>query len=292
MLRYNADIRTIGYMIVTTALFFTQWTVIGFNPFVYFVYLFLSIAVTVIAHNHNHLPMWKNKTLNNLTDYWLTVFYGFPAFAWLPTHNMNHHSLNNREGDYTITYRLTEHNHLLMLLFYPTLSSYHQQKPIRDYLKKLRQGNKTKYWLAICQYVALVVWIGAGLLIDWQKALLFIIIPQQIGLFSVLIFNYVQHVHADEESEWNHSRNFTGFLNVLLFNNGYHTVHHDKAGTHWSLTPEVHKKVEHNIDPALLERSFWWYIFRAYFLSIVFKKFKTTSMRLERIQAAKQKIAA
>lgn len=215
-------------MAATTAMFFAQW-VWGFNVAIYVVYLYLSIAVTVIAHNHNHIPIWRGKKLNALTDYWLTIFYGFPAFAWIPTHNMNHHALNNREGDYTITYRLTEHNNLLMLLLYPTVSSYYQQKPIRDYLKRQWAEDRSYYWHCVSQYILLAVWIAVALIIDWKKALLFVVIPQQVGLFSVLIFNFVQHVHADEESEWNHSRNFVGFLNKMLFNNGYHTVHHEKA---------------------------------------------------------------
>src|SRR5205823_9165843 len=140
----------------------------------------------------------------------------------------------NREGDYTITYRFTEHNHLLMLLSYPTMSSYYQQKPIRDYIKLQWKQDRRYAWFCISQYVLLAAWIAAFAIIDWKKALLYVVVPQQIGLFSVLIFNYVQHVHADEESKFDHSRNFVGFLNVLLFNNGYHTVHHERAGLHWS----------------------------------------------------------
>jgi beta-carotene hydroxylase len=284
LLRYAADWRTVAYMVVTTAVFVLQWTVVGFHPAMYVLYLFLSIAVTVIAHNHNHLPMFKGPLMNSLTDYWLTVFYGFPAFAWIPTHNMNHHRLNNKEGDYTITYRLTENNTLLMLLLYPTMSSYYQQKPIRDYLKNLWRGDRRKWTLAAGQYAFLGIWIAAFLILDWQKALLYVIIPQQVGLFAVLVFNYVQHVHADEESVYNHSRNFTGWLNLLLFNNGYHTVHHDRAGTHWSKTPEAHALVASKIDPALIERSFWWYILRVYFLAPFVPKFRTHSMRLERME--------
>jgi len=291
MLRYKADRRTVGYMVVTTALFFYQWMQPSPNWWLYPVYLFLSIAVTVIAHNHNHLPIFRKSTLNHLTDYWLTVFYGFPAFGWIPTHNKNHHALNNKEGDYTITYRLTEQNHLLMLLIYPMVSSYHQQKPIRDYLKELYGTDRRKFWLCAMQYVALGVWIGAALLIDWRKALLYVIIPQQVGLFAVLVFNFVQHVHADEESPVNHSRNFTGILNLMLFNNGFHTVHHDKAGTHWSLAPKNHAAIEHTIDPSLLERSIWWYLIRTYILGAFIPRFRTKSMRLARIQSVQRTAA-
>ena len=284
MLKQNADIKSLIYIFITTALFITQWAWIGVNPFFYTWFLFMAVTVAVMTHNHNHLPMWRSKTLNLFTDWWLTVFYGFPIFAWIPTHNKNHHRFNNREGDDSITYRVSEKNNFLTLISYPTISGYYQQKAIFGYLKDQKVNNKEKFLICISQYFVLVLWITAALIIDWEKAFLFVIIPQQVSLFSVLIFNYVQHVHADEESEWNHSRNYTGFLNFLLFNNGYHTIHHHKAGLHWNKVPEAHKEIEHNIDPILLERSFWWYIIRSYFLSIFIPKFRTKSMRLERIR--------
>jgi fatty acid desaturase len=284
MLKHNADIKTLIYIFITTALVITQWVWIGFNPLTYTWYLFMSVAVGVIAHNHNHLPIWHSKILNVLTDYWLTVFYGFPIFAWIPTHNKNHHRFNNREGDDSITYRISEKNNFLTFISYPAISGYYQQNAIFGYLKDLKANNKEKYWLCISQYAVLILWVAGPLLLDWQKALLFIIIPQQVSLFSILIFNYLQHIHADEESEWNHSRNYTGFLNFLLFNNGYHTIHHHKAGLHWEKAADAHKEIEHHIDPVLLERSFWWYIIRSYFLSIFIPKFRSNSMRLERIK--------
>jgi beta-carotene hydroxylase len=283
-LKESADFKSLIYIFITTTLFITQWMWIGVNPFIYTWYLFMAVAVAVMTHNHNHLPMWRTKTMNLFTDWWLTVFYGFPIFAWIPTHNKNHHRFNNREGDDSITYRISEKNNFFTLISYPTISGYYQQKAIFAYLKEMKANNKEKFWVCISQYVVLVMWIAAALLIDWEKALLFVIIPQQVSLFSVLIFNYVQHVHADEESEWNHSRNYTGFLNFLLFNNGYHTIHHHKAGLHWNKVPEAHKEIEKNIDPILLERSFWWYIIRSYILSLIVPKFRTKSMRLERIR--------
>lgn len=288
LLRYQADVKTLVYMLITTALLPIQWYLGSVNPILYPIALFMAVSVAVMAHNHNHLPIWRSKVLNNLTDYWITMFYGFPAFAWIPTHNKNHHVLNNREGDHTITYRVSERNNFLTLITYPSISGYFQQQAIFGYLKKLFQTDRPKFYHCIMQYVVLVAFVGGALLIDWQKALLYIVIPQQFALFSVLIFNYVQHVHADEESEWNHSRNFVGFLNAMLFNNGYHTIHHHRAGLHWSMTPEAHKQIEHKIDPALLERSFWWFIIRTYILSPIVPSFRTDSMRLRRIERMKR----
>ncbi len=283
MLKYKADIKTLLFLTATTLMLIGQWTY-GFHPVSYIVSLYLAITVAVIAHNHNHVPMWDSQLLNTLTDYWITLFYGFPVFAWIPTHNRNHHKFNNREGDHTITYRLSENNNIFTLLSYPTISSYYQQSPIMGYLRDLKKRNRSKFYQAIFQYVALALFIGIALFSDWEKALLYIVIPHQIALFSVLIFNYIQHVHADEESDFNHSRNFVSPLtNWMLFNNGLHTVHHQRANTHWSELRAAHNKVEHLIDKSLLERGFWPYIIRAYIIAPFAPSLKTVSMRLMRM---------
>lgn len=285
ILRYNADIKSITYMAITTALLIIQWNLSTFNPYLFSLCLFMSVIVAVMAHNHNHLPIWKNKTLNILTDWWLTCFYGFPVWAWVPTHNKNHHKLNNKEGDYTITYRISERNNLFTLLTYPSISGYFQQIVLRAYLKEVKVKSKKQYYLCIAQIVVLIVFVGAALLLSWKKALLYIIIPQQMSTFSVLSLNYLQHVHADEESETNHSRNFVGFfINFFLLNNGLHTVHHDKAGIHWSKVPAEHEKVKHLIAPELIETNFFWYIARVYFLALFIPKFRMKSKRQLKIE--------
>jgi fatty acid desaturase len=287
LLSYRADRRTLAYMGITTALLIVQWKLAAIQPVLYSWFLFMAVSVAIIAHNHNHVPIWRVRILNILTDYWLTLFYGFPAFGWIPTHNKNHHHLNNKAGDYTITYRISEKNNLLTLLTYPSISSYFQQEPIASYLKTLWRSNRPKFYLAASQYMVLAVYYAAALLWNWKKALLFIVIPHQVSLFSVLIFNYVQHVHTDEESKYNHARNFVGLINLMLFNNGYHTIHHESPGIHWSETPAAQQKIQDLIDPSLNERSFWWYILRQYLITPFHSRSGTVSMRLARIQAAK-----
>ncbi|NUN13902.1 MAG: fatty acid desaturase [Myxococcales bacterium] len=287
MLRYAADRKTLVYMLITTVLLVYQWSLNYFVPWLVFLSCVMGVTVSVIAHNHNHLGVFRSKNLNRLMDYWLTLFYGFPAFGWIPTHNMNHHKENNRARDYTVTWRFTESNNLLTLLTYPTISGFYQQKPIRDYLRLQWSTNRGRFWFYISQYILLGLFVAAALVIDWRKALLLIVLPQQVALFSVLIFNYVQHVHCDEESDINHSRNIVGWgLNALLLNNGFHTIHHMKPGLHWSETPKAHAElVAPRIDPSLNERSFWWFIIRAYVLSLVIPSLKTQSMRVRRLAA-------
>jgi len=294
MLKNNKDIKSLIYIVITTSLFLFLWTQgkamsNGLFAVLYIWFLFMSISVAVMAHNHNHLPMWKSKIMNILTDNWLTVFYGFPVFAWIPTHNANHHKFVNKEPDYTRTWRFTERNNLFTVLTYPSVSGFFQQSVVMNHFKETFSRNKNKFFLYGLQFVVLISWIvGAFVIGGWEKALVYVVLPQQLSLFSVLLFNYVQHVHADEETKYNSSRNFTGILNFLLFNNGLHTIHHIHPTIHWSETPQEHAKIEHLIDDSLIESSFWYFLFKSYILGMFMPKYKTKSMRVARLSSAAQ----
>ena len=287
MLKYKADIKTLLWMTLSTILFFYLWNSDHFTWGLYILYLYFAVCFSVFAHNHNHLPVWNNKYLNHLHNYWITIFYGFPAFAWIPTHNRNHHRYNNTELDHSKTYAVSEKNNLWTLLIYPTLSGMAQQKAVWKFYGEQIKINKSLFVNYTIQILVLVTWVSVGFILDWQKAILYILIPQQVSINVVLIFNYVQHVHADEESQYNHSRNIQGWmLNFFLFNNGLHTIHHMKPNLHWSETPAAQKEIEHLIDPTLKETSFFWYLVRVYILGIFIPSLRTSSMRLERMAKA------
>ena len=288
MLKYKADLKSLAYIAITTTLFAYQWHhgfnwTSGLSWVIYIIYLHFSVSVSVMTHNHNHINMWHSKPLNLLTDWWLTVFYGMPIFVWIPTHNRNHHRYNNKEGDVTRTYRHTENNDFVSLIQYPTISGVNQMKEgIVPYMAELKAKNLKQYRENLMQLGVLIAWMVFFFVWNWKKALLFVFIPQQVSQITVIIFNYVQHVHADEESDYNHSRNFMG-VNLFLFNNGYHTIHHERASLHWSEAPAAHKKIAHLISPELIEASFWGYLFRTYILGAISGKYKSRSMRLERL---------
>ena len=275
MLRYRADWRSIIYLATAAAVAALHWNLgalalpvptieilgVAVQPLLYVLALFLGIATAVISHNHNHLSMWKSKGANLVTSWVISIFYGFPAIGWVPTHNMVHHKLNNRPGDSSRSPKVFKRNHIFALLIYPTLTSLVQTKEINAYVRGLKKKNRKQYWSAISEFVVFYGFMAFVFVLDWRKALLFFLVPQQVALFVIQVFNYVQHIEADENSEWNHSRNFVSpVLNALLFNNGYHTVHHITPGLHWTKTPEAHAKVAHHIHPALQQRSWWGYM--------------------------------
>jgi beta-carotene hydroxylase len=267
LLRYRADLRAIAYLVAIASLAVAQWRLPGIVWWLYAPYLFLGVAVAVISHNHNHLGMWKSRTANLVTSYVISIFYGHPAVAWVPTHNQNHHKFNNRPGDTGRSPIFFKRNHLLALLVYPTITGINQQADIKKFFRELWKRDRRAFWFAASEYVVFFGFMIAAFAIDWRKALLLHLIPQQVALFAIQVFNYVQHVEADSESPWNHSRNFVSpLLNALLFNNGYHTVHHMKPGVHWTETPKLHAEHAAKIHPSLNEKSFFGYLARTYFL--------------------------
>jgi fatty acid desaturase len=125
-----------------------------------------------------------------------------------------------------------------------------------------------------------VVWAGAHTALfvlairmhGWRTGLLVwacaLALPAIYALWMIMTFNYMQHVHADPWSEYNHSRNFVSPLfNFLMFNNGLHTAHHENAGTHWSKLPEIHAKLAPHIDPELAQQSYVWWMVKNWVLA-------------------------
>src|SRR5436190_18845006 len=49
--------------------------------------LYCSYLSGVLTHNHNHCPVFVSRRANLIYGAWLSFFFGFPGFAWIPTHN-------------------------------------------------------------------------------------------------------------------------------------------------------------------------------------------------------------
>ncbi len=267
LLKYKEDRRSVAVMAAVTTVFLLQWFSHSFHPALFALSLILSLQVAVLSHNHHHSPMWSQPGLNLVTGYWLTLFYGGPAISWRSIHNRSHHAHGNKpELDVTSTHNVGDRNDLWGLVTYLPLSMGRMFRAHQGALSAIRKKSQAKFWYHVSDLVFLYGTIALLLALDWKKALLYLIIPQQVAITSIAHFNFFQHAHTDSSSKYNVARNFTGrILNLYLFNSGYHTVHHLQPTLHWSLVPSAHAQIAHKIDPRLDEPSFWAYWARVIF---------------------------
>ena len=284
-LRYPADRRTLAWALAMPVVALLPYARPELAVWLWPLSCYLALSAGVMAHNHNHTPTFRGRKLNAIFGNWLSIFYGYPTYAWVPTHNLNHHKFVNKAGDATITWRFTNKHNALVAGTYFFVSSYYQAEPIKDYIHKAKEKNPQLYRTIIGQYV---FFVGTHLALlalaialhGWKTGFrvwgLMFLVPALFALWTIMFFNYIQHVHTDPWSEHNHSRSWISpVLNFLLFNNGYHSAHHELAGAHWSTLPALHRKLAPDIDPRLNEKSFWWFCLRNYLLAPLFPSLGT-----------------
>jgi fatty acid desaturase len=278
-LHHVRDLQSVAYLAAVPALALWQWRH-GFDARLYAAMLVLWIGIGVIHHHHAHRPMWRARRLNRATDLWLALLQGHPTYAFAATHNANHHRHRHGPGDWARTYRFAggDTNHALGWLLHPLQAACALYPHFLDHLARLRRHRPGVWRWALAQYaLAGGSWLAA-LAIDWRGALAYLLLPQLVALHWLLGANYFQHAHADGRSRWNYARNFTGAVNLVYFNIGFHTAHHEHPREHWSRMPALHAALRHRVDPALEERSFFVYLLRVMLLGAVWPRFRSRTL--------------
>jgi len=223
--------------------------------------LYCSYLAGVLTHNHNHCGVFQGRAANVAYGAWLSIFYGFPIFSWIPTHNQNHHRYRNGDGDVTATSRHAAKDSLLAALTYPLASSRYQLPALAEFVGAAFRTNAARAARVVAESGALVlghalVGILAVYLHGWgMGALVYFAalgLPALMGTYWMMLTNYLQHVGCDASSTHDHSRNFASpFWNWFVFDNGYHTVHHEHPGQHWSRYRALHEARAAQIAPEL-----------------------------------------
>ena len=288
-LRHGRDWQSLAYMLAFPLLVVWQW-VHGFHWLLYGLLLFLTLGVGVMHHNHTHLRMWHGRWANRATDYWLTLLQGHPTFVFWPAHVGNHHRFRHGPRDIARTYRPEfggDTNHLWGYLVHPLQAAWMLYPLFIRWLASLRVHGPGAFRYCMGQYALwLSSWAGL-LLLDWRKALLFVIVPQLHGLHWLLATNYLQHAHADGRplsraqrktpgTALNYARNFEGLVNPLLFNIGLHTAHHEHPQAHWSELTRLHAQhYRCRVHPDLNEGGLLPYMGRVFVLGLFVRRART-----------------
>jgi beta-carotene hydroxylase len=249
--------------------------------------LYTSYCAGVLAHNHTHVPVFTARWANDLFGAWLSIFYGCPIAAWIPTHLENHHRYLDGPEDVTRTDRRSLKNGLMQALVYTAACANWQRPLIASYVRRA-YARRGRHWRVIRNQAAALVAAQAGMLLLalWLHggAGLYVYalgfgLPALLSPSFMQFTNYVQHVHCDPTSADNHSRNFVSrTANWFAFGGGYHSVHHERPSVHWSRYAELHRARASRIHPSLCEHDMGWYCFRVYVLGAFFARFRTRSL--------------
>jgi fatty acid desaturase len=261
-LRFVADRRTLLWALLLfplgPALAFWRPTLL---PLLSPLLLYCSYLAGVLTHNHNHVPIFHARVANLIYGAWLSIFYGFPIVSWLPTHNQNHHRYLNGEGDITATSRVAPNDGLLAALSYPPGSSRSQVPVLLSFARQAFRARSWQMTRILTESAALILGHAAALglalwLHGWTLGAVSYFfalgLPALFGSYWMMLTNYLQHVGCDPKSEHDHSRNFVSpVFNWFVFDNGFHTVHHEHPTVHWSRYRELHAARAGQIRPAL-----------------------------------------
>jgi fatty acid desaturase len=224
-----------------------------------------SWLCAIAAHNTVHCPVFKDRGMNRAFQVWLSLSYGFPISEYVPGHNLSHHRFTQLREDVMRTSKVNFRWNLLNLLLFffyvapaVTIGNYR-------YLRLMKERHPA--WTRQLRLEILSVWGVKALLlaVDWRLAVLYTFLPHLFALWGITTVNFLWHDGCDPDHPQNHSRNFVGAtFNWLTLNNGFHGMHHEVPGLHWSLVPAEHRVRMAGIDPRLEQRSFAVYLFKTF----------------------------
>lgn len=268
LVRRRCEWRQVGIVTLYLCSLFSMYFVPSCrNLYVFLAACYLSFLNAVVIHNHVHHGIFHSKRLNLLWRCVLSFGSLYPASANVPSHNLVHHQFGDDGAPDWAAPEVVQFNwHLLNLLHFPNVAgprTFNGVQAWRSVLARKKFGRQFQY-----EQVAAFGITGGLLALDFWPALFFILLPQLYGARCILRINLIQHDACDTSSKWNHSRNFVGkWFNWVMCNNGYHTIHHMKAGLHWSeLAREHERQVAPHMDPTLNEKSMSGYLLRTYLL--------------------------
>ena len=269
-MKHPAEWRQVGiiaaYMGLLASMYLVPWCR---NPLFFCGACYFSFLNTVVIHNHLHQGVFKSKKLNMAFRAVLSFGSLYPASANIPSHNLVHHHFDDDgQPDWAAPEHVGFRWNLLNLIHFPNVAGPNTFAGVQRWAALAGKDEfRRQYMFENAVAFGLT---GALLLLDFWTALFFVVLPQLYGARCILRINLIQHDGCDVSTEWNHSRNFVGrAFNWIMCNNGFHTIHHNRAGLHWSVLDAAHvAEVAPRIDRSLDERSMIAYLLRTYVLHL------------------------
>lgn len=261
------------------------------NPLCFGLALLFSFWAMTVNHNVIHSSLFESRAMNRAFRLVLSFCALFPVTSVIPSHNLVHHQFDDDgQPDWAASESVRFRWNLLNLLHFPNVVGPVTFAGTQAWLNVMGRGD---YRRQSNLESAVAFGVTALLLVnDFWAGLFYVVFPQLFGARWFLRVNIIQHDGCDTSTEWNHSRNFTSpLLNWVSVNAGYHTIHHNRAGLHWSeLATQHEREVAPRIHPALVEKSLVWYLVRTYLLR--FSRPEPVDVRPYEARAAETQLAS
>ena len=265
-LKHSADVRQLFTVTTYYALLVSMVTVPACRNIVFLgAACAFSFLTAVVNHNNLHQGMFQSKRANQVFRLLLSFASLYPVSANIPAHNLVHHHFDDDgQPDWAAPEQVDFKWNLLNLLHFPNSAGPTTFDGVTRWGKLFGRADfRRQYTIESVFAFGLT---GALLVWDFWTVLFYVVVPQLWGARWFLRINLIQHDACDTTSEWNHSRNFVGrIFNWFMMNNGYHTIHHNRAGLHWTELAEAHQReVVPRMDASLDEPSMILYLLRTY----------------------------
>lgn len=259
LLKYKADRGPIAYVVAVFVLRLALWALA--TPLICWVSVIplavLGMFIAPINHHHQHVNSFRARWLNRGYDLLLALQSGVGPYNWVLHHNLGHHVnyLNQPPHESPDESRWTRADGTQMgrLEYTLRLLLYHQVDIVRV---GRRHPRLFRYFLVM----KLPLWglIGVGLWLRPLETVLLFLLPAFITLCHTIWATYEHHAGCPGDTHLDASRNRDNRIyNALTGNLGLHTAHHKRPGLHWSLLPELHESIRHQIPEDQILEKFW-----------------------------------
>jgi fatty acid desaturase len=270
LFRYRADARSVYFVAAYALIATTGWLFAPPSVWVTVPWVAVSCVsawiVGIVTHNAIHSPVFRSRGLNRAFQLWLSLSYGWPVSEFGPGHNLSHHKHTQTGKDLMRTTKVRSRSNMWNAIAFAPSVMFGVMRA--NYRFAARARATAPSWHRQLLVETTLVWTAnvALAFLDWRRAALFVFIPHLVAVWGIVEVNFLWHDGCDEKHPFNHSRNFVGpIFNFFTLNNGFHAIHHDRPGLHWSLTPEAHARLLHGkIHPSLEQPSFFAYVTRTF----------------------------
>lgn len=219
--------------------------------------LYVRTFAAFAQHNHAHLAVFNWGPLNALFDVLLAQNTGYPTALWELHHNRGHHRhfLDPARDVGSIVIAGTDR--------VMSRSRYALRGNLRIHYDSIcigldegRAGRKTLLPKLLAETLVQSLLTGLLLWWNWPLALAFVVVPNFLSAWLIWWQSYPHHLELPGTNVYDSSISVEQRLyNLLTFNIGHHTVHHEKPTLHWSLLPARTALVRDRIHPACFRES-------------------------------------